>query len=356
MKTNYASLFLVIVPGIALGQISLDASMAPPVNSMIIYHDANVPSPPFTFSKSGTTNTWDFASLTAFAGQEDTMFFVDPATVMGGSLFPSATHATYEGGDESINVINIDNNSIDFLGFVGDPVGTGTNIPVQAQPPVSAMNFPYTYGSTINESTYYEVYTTGAAIGQPSIDSVRYKSTVYLNAEVIAAGDIILPSGTFASLLERKINSSVDTAWMKGTTTGNQWVIAPGFPSSEMDSAFYWYTNQSVQEFAHALYDDTGLHDVHYFKEQLTTSVNYIKAKASSLTAYPNPVQDFLGIKGLNFETVKEWSITNVEGQLIRKGNSNLENLSIRSLSKGTYLISIVSDSGLINTVRFIKN
>ena len=355
MKTNYASLFLALVPGLAIGQISLDASMAPPVNSSFIYYDANVPSPPFTFSKSGTTNSWDFSALTPDPGAEDTVFFVDPASVSSGGAFPSATHASYEGGDASINMMNINSSSLTFVGFVGDPIGTGTNIPVRAQPPVAAMNFPYTYGSSINGNTYYEVFTTGAAIGQPTIDSVRFKSTISLNASVIAAGDIILPSGTFASLLERQINSNIDTAWMKGAPTLNQWAIAPGFPSIGLDSAFYWYTDQSMQHMAHALYDDTGLHDVHYFKELLTTGLNPIKTMSSSLIAYPNPVKDFLGVKGLNLKSVKEWSVTNVEGQLIMKGTSGLENLNVQKLSAGTYLFGIVSEDGQVSSVRFVK-
>jgi len=355
MKTSYASLFLVLIPGLALSQISLDATMAPPVSSSFIYFDANVPSPPFTFNKNGTTNTWDFSVLSPVVGEEDTVFFLDPATISGGGSFPSATHATYENGDETINMMNISGGNLNFLGFVGDPIGTGTNSPVMAQPPVIAMNFPYTFGNTINGNTFYEVFTTGAAIGQPTIDSVRFKSSLIINTEVIASGDIILPSGTFASILEQKINSSIDSAMMKGATTGNQWVMAPGFPSSSLDTSYYWYTDQSLQHVAHALYDDTGLHDVHYFKEMLTTGVNTIKENASAMIAYPNPVQDFLGVKGLNFESVKEWSITNIDGQLIMKGTSGLERLNVLGLSAGTYLFGIVSENGHSSSIRFVK-
>ena len=355
MKTNYASLLLVLLPGLAVSQISLDASMAPPVNSLFIYYDANVPSPPFTFNRSGASNTWDFSALAPVVGEEDTVFFVDPATVPGGGAFPSATHATYEGGDVSISMISVNSSSLNFLGYVGDPIGTGTNSPVFAQPPVIAMNFPYSFGNTINGNTYYEVFTTGAAIGQPTVDSVRYKSNLIINTEVIAAGNIILPSGTFASILEQQINDNIDSAMIKGATTGNQWVMAPGFPSASLDTSYYWYTDQSLQHVAHALYDDTGLYDVHYFKEMHSTGVNTLKENASAIIAYPNPVQDFLGVKGLNFENIKEWSITNVDGQLIMKGTSGLEHLNVRNLSAGTYLFGIISGNGQSSTVRFVK-
>lgn len=47
---------LAISPMIGWTQVTLTQSQAPALNSVIIYNDANVPSPPFTFSKSGTGN------------------------------------------------------------------------------------------------------------------------------------------------------------------------------------------------------------------------------------------------------------------------------------------------------------
>ena len=35
---------------------------------------------------------------------------------------------TYENGDETINMMNISGGNLNFLGFVGDPIGTGTNL------------------------------------------------------------------------------------------------------------------------------------------------------------------------------------------------------------------------------------
>src|SRR4051794_29885710 len=102
MNKIYLALSTIVLPFLVKGQISLNASMAPPVNCMMLYYDANVPSPPFTFSTSGTANTWDFTTIAITPGQEDTVFIVDPASLAGGSAFPTATYGSYEGGDDQI--------------------------------------------------------------------------------------------------------------------------------------------------------------------------------------------------------------------------------------------------------------
>jgi hypothetical protein len=355
MNKIYSILLLFILPLISAGQISLDATMAPPLNSMLIYYDANVPSPPFVFGTSGTSNTWDFSAITTFPGEEDTVFYFSPSAYPEASAFPSATHATYEGGDNSVNILSIDASAITFLGLVGDPIGTGTTQALPLHPPVTAMTFPYTYGSSDNASTYIEIFTTGAAIGQPTVDSVHYKGTLIISAEVIASGDMILPSGTIPSLLERQIKTSIDSAWVKGLITGNQWIAAPSFPTSSQDSAFYWYSDQSLEHYAHALYDSSGLHDVHFFKEQVMVGVNEVAGRTKQLNVFPNPTHDFLGINGLNFPA-SEWSIFNSQGSEVLKGNFNLGKLNVENLKQGTYLLKLKTVNGEIHQVKFIKN
>lgn len=352
----YYTLLLLAVCELSYGQISLDASMAPPLNSMIIYYDANVPSPPFTFSKSGINNTWDFASLSPAMGAEDTAFFFPPSNYAGASSFPTATHATYEGGDDRITMISITAGSASYAGFIGDLIGTGTTMPLAATPPAVSMNFPYTYGSTVNSSTFVELFTTGAAIGQPTIDSVHYKTSLNLNGAVIAAGNMILPSGTLPSLLERHINTTTDTAWMKGAATGNMWVVAPGWPTTTIDSSFYWYSDQSLQHYAHALYDDTGLHDVHYFKSQSTTGITNPGIQSMQAAVFPNPTSDFLNIHGLSLPPVAKWSVYNTAGQKVLEGATHPSQVNVQSLKQGTYILQLLTPGGELHEMRFIKN
>lgn len=343
-----------VIPVTTFSQVSLNASMAPAVNTMFIYYDANVPSPAFTFSKTGTSNTWDFSVIAAVPGADDTTFVVAPGSVTGGASFPSATHCIYEAGEGSYTMVEVDANDLTYLGAVADLTGTGTLYPLIAVPPLVAMTFPYTYGSTSNGSAYFQLYATGAAIGQPTVDSVRFKSSITAQRNVLASGNMILPSGTLPAMLERSIDSTVDSLWMKAAITGNLWVLAPGFPQTTTDSSFYWYTNQSLNPYAHALYDDTGLHDVNYFKETLT-GISDVPA-ASHISLYPNPVSDriYLGLPGMgpNDYSVEIYTVT---GSLVKTTRTVNGQIDVSGLSAGTYFLNLINQQGAVTTMKFVR-
>jgi hypothetical protein len=353
MQKIYSTVLLLLFCQLTFGQISLTSTMAPPVNSIFLYHDANVPSPAFTFSKSGINNSWDFSGLFASPADEDSVFFVDPADYPAAVAFPTATYGTYEGGDQEINMISIDASYQTALGIIGDPLFSGTMGALVGTPPITRMTFPWTYGSSSSGLSYVEIMTTGATVGAP-FDSVRYRRFIGVNATVLAAGDIIIPSGTFPSLLERCINSSVDTMWGKSAATGNMWVLANN-PQEIIDSSFYWYSDQSLQPYAHALFDDSGvMHDVNYYNSQLSTAVRN-DIPASQLNVFPNPTRDFLGVKGLDFPADSKWSIYNISGQELLKGNFSLNTINVQNLSQGSYILHLTTPEGVKHDVQFIK-
>ncbi len=355
MKKRYMTFVLFALPVLTYGQISLNASMAPPVGSAFIYYDANTPSPAFTFSKSGTSNTWDFTAISPLPTQEDTVFIVDPASIPGSGAFPTATHSIRENDDVAFTMININASGATFLGALGDVLGTGTNLAAVVTPPLAALTFPYTYGSSTSGNSNMEIFATGAVIGQPSIDSVRFKSNIVSNNTVIAAGNMIIPSGTFGSLLERQVTTNTDSAWIKGLITFNQWILAPGFPTSNTDSAFYWYSDQSLQKYAHALYDSTGLHDVVFFKSS-TVGINEPGA-TESMAIYPNPVKNMLNVN-ISLSLFPEYRIRifDVSGKEVLHGNGNAQKINVSQLIPGIYFLHISKANEKPIVQRFVKD
>ncbi|HMT27997.1 MAG TPA: T9SS type A sorting domain-containing protein [Bacteroidia bacterium] len=355
MKKLYNVLLAISVPFASDAQIVLNASMAPPTGSMFIYYDANTPVPPFTFGKTGTNNIWDFTAISPLPSQEDTVFIVDPSTLAGSSAFPSATHAIREHSDVSYSIININASGATYLGGLGDIFGTGSYMAAPITPPFTAITFPYTYGSNNSGVSIMEIFATGAAIGQPTVDSVRYKSTISSSHFVLASGNMIIPSGTFGALLERQINSNLHSAWLKGAATGNQWVPAPGFPSLETDSSFYWYTTQAVQKFAHVLYDNTGLHDVVFLK---STTVGINEEPASTITGiYPNPAKNILNFITANVTSSEyQFQVFDVSGKEVMHGTGHLPQLNVSKLIPGIYNLTISVANKPSVTHRFVKN
>lgn len=339
----------------ATAQVTLNASLTPTHGTQFIFYDANVPTPAFTFSKSGTSNTWDFTAIAPLPTEYDTVFILDPASVTGATAaFPTATHVTREHDSPNFTVIKVDNSGISLLGMMGDIFGTGINLVAPVNPPPSFMTFPYSFGSGTNSTGVIEIKETGNFIGQPTIDSVWLKSTIMTDRDVIAGGNMIIPSGTFPSILERSITTQIDSAWMKSALTGNMWVPAPGFPTSVTDSAFYWYTGQSLQPYAHALFDDTGLHDVVFFKNSVV-GLNETEV-SDALSIYPNPVQNELHftLAGMG-SSMYNITVFDLRGREVLRANGSLSKMNVSMLAPGLYHFLVADDRGHVASKRFIK-
>ncbi len=353
MTKRLLSLAMLCLPVLAFGQVTLDETKTPPLNSMMTYYDANVPSPIFMFNTSGTSNTWDFSSMFASSIDEDTLFIADPASIPYSNLFPSATHATYEGGGDSYSMIRIDATGITYLGSVSDLNDNGVFRPLIINPELLAMPFQYAYGSTASGTGYFELFETGAFIDEPTIDSIHFKSSITGQRDVVASGDMIIPSGTFPAILERRIDTKMDTLWIKGAATGNIWMVSPGFPESYLDSSFYWYTNYSNQPYAHALFDDLGLHDVNYFKDMITgiSEVN----NTFNTVVYPNPSNGILNLILPPTTQKCSFTIFNTNGQIVAKGSNTLNQLNLSNLPAGMYSLQLTTADSKASTTKFVR-
>jgi subtilisin family serine protease len=72
----------------------------------------------------------------------------------------------------------------------------------------------------------------------------------------------------------------------------------------------------------------------------------------NSLTIYPNPVIENLFISTL---TIKNYSITSINGQVITTGLVKNNTINCSSLSQGMYFVKLIADSGFTEVVKFIK-
>lgn len=75
-----------------------------------------------------------------------------------------------------------------------------------------------------------------------------------------------------------------------------------------------------------------------------------IEQEFTTFKVYPNPTKNILNFS----ETLKEINIYDLSGKLIQKGNGNQINVS--NLSKGTYLLKGITNSGKTINQKFIKN
>lgn len=71
---------------------------------------------------------------------------------------------------------------------------------------------------------------------------------------------------------------------------------------------------------------------------------------------YPNPVQDILNIEPFSNDILKSFEIYGIDGSLIKQNliysNSSID---VSSLSSGVYILSITTEEGNVNRIKFIK-
>jgi hypothetical protein len=355
MKQQLLSLFAIsIVPAISFAQVSFTAANAPVNNTMFTYHDANEPNPPFVFSKSGTTNTWDFTNVPAVTGADDTTYVRIPSQVNGYTNFPGATHAMWEVGDNAQRFVKIDASGAYMLGLYGDVFDIGTDVALVLLAPVKVYSFPVQYGSMNNSNPLIEYKVSGASVGQPAIDSLWYKSIHNDSKEIIAEGNMVVPMGTFPALLEVSRENIIDSLFIKSSASAGQWILAPGFPKVTNDSTFYWYGNQYLQQYAHVIYKNGLVTDVNYIKSVTVSPVSSTpKIVANTVSLYPNPAQSTLHFNNSN--EIEQLLIRDVTGATLLTHTGNCAEIDIQQLAKGIYFIEVNQYNNRSQTLKFVK-
>ena len=72
----------------------------------------------------------------------------------------------------------------------------------------------------------------------------------------------------------------------------------------------------------------------------------------SRTTVYPNPATDVLNV--LSENVIRQVEIYNVEGQLVKFSDGNVENIAISNLTEGLYFVKVITDNGT-STHKIIK-
>lgn len=81
------------------------------------------------------------------------------------------------------------------------------------------------------------------------------------------------------------------------------------------------------------------------------TALSIDELNSIDITIYPNPVKDVISIK--TFETIKNVKIYNTLGEII--SNNSQSTINVSNLSKGMYLIKVISENNKSKSKYFIK-
>ncbi|MGC8865039.1 MAG: T9SS type A sorting domain-containing protein [Bacteroidales bacterium] len=350
MKTKSFLIILWIILGLkpAFTQVVLTSAQMPLPGTVLYF--CNMASPDsFSFQRTGAGLTWDL-SMWPYSGY-DSVLYTEPASTPYGSNFPTANLSVTMGSD-GYGYISYNDNYGHLIGIAGD-AGYGV-MPVPLDPPLVLFNFPYTFGSSINSTAKAQIKGTGSQFGLP-FDSVKLVSTIITQRAVNAWGTLILRSGTYeGTLLEKTITTRIDSAWTKVIFLG--WIPIPGFPMTETDTAYNWFTELSTHPFASISYDTTGASTGGSFYAGDITSVGHMPRDEHELLLTPNPVATQAVLSA--HKTMSSYTLLDIQGRQITEQEIKTTSvlLNLETLRPGIYLLRVRFSDGSVATRRFVKN
>jgi hypothetical protein len=93
------------------------------------------------------------------------------------------------------------------------------------------------------------------------------------------------------------------------------------------------------------------------FEVKYDSSADLVELDESSFLAYPNPANDLVTLIFNNSSAQNEVQVFDLYGKLlISQSVKNTEQLDLRSLNKGLYIINLLENNIKIGTQRLIKN
>ena len=322
----------------------------------------------FSFSISGTNNIWDFTNLPIKYGE--TINIISPSKAPDNKLIKGAKYVVYDSLSEEYAYYGSDSSGLYWLSSYASWLYPDYYTCMYAfAPPLRTMKYPFTLGSkTLSKTkTVLPVHPDMHGVPGDSSYTIHYTE---LSSQVLASGNIVLPSGTYPAILEYVKSCSFDTIMYKGFASNGQWQMAKaGLPCRGIDTAgivnsfgeFNWYIESSSYQVAYliASTDSNGktIPDeiIFLMNSTPTLGINNITTDENNISIYPNPANNKLFFQN-NRNNKLSYTISDVLGRILLK-NLDIQNneIDISSLSQGLYFISFRGEDNSIKTLKFLK-
>ncbi len=228
------SLLLVLVSLLTIAtqaQISIDSSDIGHVGDKVYFGTDTLVTGVSVSAGSSVAQTWDFSGLVQ--DDLDSVEFVNPASTPSGAIFPSADIAlSQDGGFAYLNKSNV------ALNLIGLEVEIqGVVLPISSDPSQTLLDFPSTYGSSINQTVIVD--TTAEDIFVGIFDSIRLKRIITTSFEIDAFGSLTTPDSIYSDVLRQASSTTNnDSIWTYSALTGT-WNLFLNGTTSEFQYQFF---------------------------------------------------------------------------------------------------------------------
>ena len=307
----------------------------------------------------GGPQTWDFSSLNPDARQ---VIAIRPAAEGSASAnFPGAELVVI--GDVGAETyFDVNATAFSVLGISG--AGAGGGFPVEADliysPPLVEREAPlnffdidnYTSNATISLPTSAIPSAIFDSLGIPTglFDSIRIRITVQRFKVVDGYGTLSIPGGTYDVLRQKQTDyttTGIDVhtflGWVDiGTLIGGGGLIPP-----DTTITFNFLNNVAKEPIAVVTTDSTEVNaaQVEYKDNGVPSALNPLNDEATSIVVSPNPATDQVTIDiKHNLPGNYSFRLFDSNGQRVldKESSSNLEAISLQSLSPGLYIIQVI--------------
>ncbi|MDD3877960.1 MAG: T9SS type A sorting domain-containing protein [Bacteroidales bacterium] len=342
-------------------QITVNQNDFASVGTVLTLSDDTLPGS-LVLGNAGPNQTWDFSAIHNHYSY--VYSFVDITASPFASTFPNANLAIDISGQGFFFYMNSSPTALSAVGQSGDFLGTGNDISISLNPPDVIMEFPSTYLSSFTSNMAYDekIYYNQLISGY-QVDSVRSKSVTHKTSVIDAWGNVTTPEGTFACIRQKTRNEVTDTTWgLINTGTITMWIEFE--TDFQIEDVYSWYANGLGMPLVEITYDTTT--NTGIIASWLQTNLTYRQDEyftetinSEAINVYPNPVQDYFYIRGIEDYQSCSVIVYDALGRIIEQQEfRNNEELKFNSkkLQNGIYFIKIKTDNSLQIGLKFIKN
>ena len=324
----------------------------------------------------GTTNqTWDFSAVQGMTRQ----VIYRPASEGGSNAeFPSAD-LFVQLAPVGEMYYNKTATNFEWIGYQGvDPTNLGINLLVHLNPalierkaPLNFIDFGSSSAAALLPFAADDI--PGGILDSLPVtpDSIRLRITVDRTSVVDGWGKASIPGGVYDVLREKRIELRETRMDVKiGVGPLAQWIdvtdLIPGFDflGKDTTTTYTFYNDNEKEAIAIVTVDNQNnnlVNAVEYKDNGVQTNVRYVNTGKPDLIAYPNPAIDEVRIEFFNLPSsnykLKIYNILGIvvwEKKYTISGNRS-EKINLTNLKKGTYLYSLVSETGkIISTKRLM--
>lgn len=325
----------------ALGQITFEFNDLPVVGDQITrYRDTMTVYGP---GPSGANQQWNFPSPVTH--DVITTSVVTPASTPYAAQF-TGSNLAMTNDNEAFLYFSVNSGTMVSTGAAGDLLANGGNIVSVFNPDLTVHNFPRTYGSTGEDTYYFEVITTDHGI--PLVHSVRLRHYGHVYDTTDGYGQISTPVGTYDCLRVKSTDFTVDSVWMK-LFSFSQWALQEDFTGPGESISYSWIAKETKLNVAELSFDSLGAPKNFTWSSIPPLATSVADMDGETLSIYPQPANGVFTI-GLSYlERYRAAELLSLDGRTVRSSailNRDRVEMEVSGLAPGMYLLRLLPVNG----------